>query len=80
VRSLPIPKFTGCQERNRRQRKRGGKINPREVRVLSEEPAHEPLVFSARCSTAPQLMAIKRDNVTWAKVADEDYRKYSFAN
>lgn len=46
---LRNPKYTGYQVWNRRARKRGGKANPPEEWIWSEEPAHEPLV-SQRCS------------------------------
>jgi DNA invertase Pin-like site-specific DNA recombinase len=75
---LHNPKYTGFMVWNRRQRKRGGKINPPEAWVWSEEPAHEALVSREMFDKA-NLTAIKRDNVTKAKDGHEDYRKHTYA-
>ncbi|MGH2753447.1 MAG: recombinase family protein, partial [Actinomycetota bacterium] len=57
---LHNPKYTGYQVWNRRQRKRGGKINPPEKWIWSEEPAHEPLVSREMFDRA-NATGIKRD-------------------
>ena len=41
---LVNPKYTGYMVWNRRATKRGGKVNPPELWVWSEQPTHEPLV------------------------------------
>lgn len=41
---LHNPKYTGYQVWNRRARKRGGRVNPPNGWIWSEEPAHEALV------------------------------------
>jgi site-specific DNA recombinase len=74
---LHNPKYTGYQVWNRRQRKRGGKINPPEKWIWSEEPAHEPLVSREMFDRA-NVTAIKRDNVTKAAEGHEDYRKHTY--
>jgi hypothetical protein len=75
---LHNPKYTGYQVWNRRQRKRGGKINPPETWVWSEEPAPEPLISREMFDKA-NLTAIKRDNVTKAKEGHDDYREDTYA-
>ena len=74
---LHNPKYTGFMVWNRRQRKRGGRLNPPEEWVWSEEPAHEALVSREMFDKA-NLTAIKRDNVTKAKDGHEDYRKHTY--
>ncbi len=74
---LHNPKYTGYQVWNRRQRKRGGKINPPEKWIWSEEPAHEPLVSREMFDRA-NATAIKRDNVTKAAEGHDDYRKHAY--
>ena len=53
---LVNPKYTGYMVWNRRATKRGGKVNPPEMWVWSEQPTHEPLVprelFSAAAGIA----------------------------
>jgi site-specific DNA recombinase len=74
---LHNPKYTGYQVWNRRQRKRGGKINPPEKWIWSDEPAHEPLV-SRELFDKAILTATRRDNVTKAKDGHEEYRKHTY--
>jgi site-specific DNA recombinase len=74
---LHNPKYTGYQVWNRRQRKRGGKMNPPEKWIWSENPAHESLV-SRELFDRANLTAIKRDNVTKAASGQEDYRKHVY--
>jgi site-specific DNA recombinase len=74
---LHNPKHTGFQVWNRRQRKRGGKVNPPETWVWSEQPAHEALVSREMFDRA-NVTAIKRNNVTKAAEGHEAYRKHSY--
>ena len=74
---LHNPKYTGYQVWNRRQRKRGGRLNPPEKWVWSEEPAHESLVSREMFDRA-NLTAIKRDNATKAAEGHEEYRKHTY--
>jgi DNA invertase Pin-like site-specific DNA recombinase len=74
---LHNPKYTGYQVWNRRQRKRGGKINPPDKWIWSEEPAHEPLVTREMFDRA-NATAVKRDNVTKAAEGHADYRKHTY--
>jgi site-specific DNA recombinase len=74
---LHNPKYTGFMVWNRRQRKRGGRLNPPKEWVWSEEPAHEALV-SREIFDKANLTAIKRDNVTKAAEGHEDYRKHTY--
>ena len=74
---LHNPKYTGLMVWNRRQRQRGGKINPPEKWLWSEKPAHEALV-SREMFDKSNLTAIRRDNVTKAKEGHEDYRKHTY--
>jgi site-specific DNA recombinase len=74
---LHNPKYTGYQVWNRRQRKRGGRINPPEKWIWSEEPAHEPLVSREMFDRA-NATAIKHDNVNKAAEGHEEYRKHTY--
>ena len=74
---LHNPKHTGYQVWNRRQRKRGGRVNPPEKWVWSDEPAHEPLVSREMFDRA-NVTAIKRDNVTKAAEGHDEYRKHTY--
>jgi site-specific DNA recombinase len=74
---LHNPKYTGFQVWNRRQRKRGGKINPPDAWVWSEQPAHEALVSREMFDRA-NVTAIKRNNVTKAAEGHEQYRKHTY--
>jgi site-specific DNA recombinase len=74
---LHNPKYTGYQVWNRRQRKRGGKINSPDKWIWSEELAHEPLVSREMFDRA-NVTAIKRDNVTKAAEGHEEYRKHTY--
>lgn len=58
---LHNPKYTGYQVWNRRARKRGGKQNPPEAWIWSDEPAHEPLVSKEMLERAA-LKGISNDN------------------
>jgi site-specific DNA recombinase len=74
---LHNPKYTGYQVWNRRQRKRGGRMNPPEKWIWSEEPAHEPLVSREMFDRA-NATAVKRDNGTKAAEGLADYRKHTY--
>ncbi len=74
---LHNPKYTGYQVWNRRQRKRGGKINPPDKWIWSEEPVHEPLVSREMFDRA-NATGVKRDNMTKAAQGHEDYRKHTY--
>lgn len=65
---LHNPKYSGFMVWNRRQRKRGGRLNPPEKWVWSEEPTHEALVSQEILDSA-NLKGIKRDNVTRRRAA-----------
>jgi site-specific DNA recombinase len=69
---LRNPKFTGYQVWNRRARKRGGKTNPPEQWIWSEEPAHEALVSREMFEEAARR-SVARDNVTKAANTRADY-------
>lgn len=62
---------------NRRQRKRGGRLNPPEKWAWSEEPAHDPLVSREMFDRA-NVTAIKRDNVTRAAEGHEEHRRHTY--
>jgi len=74
---LHNPKYRGFMVWNRRQRKRGGRLNPPEKWVWSEEPAHEALVSREMFDKA-NLTAIKRDNMTKAKDGQQEYGKHTY--
>lgn len=74
---LHNPKYTGYQVWNRRQRKRGGQLNPPEAWVWSDEPAHEALVSKELFDRA-NLTAMRRDNITKAAEGHEPYRKHLY--
>jgi Recombinase len=69
---LRNPKYTGYQVWNRRARKRGGKTNPPEQWICSEEPAHDALVSREMFEEAARR-SVSRDNVTKAAAARADY-------
>ena len=69
---LRNPKYTGYQVWNRRARKRGGKTNPPEQWIWSEEPAHEPLASREMFEEAARR-SVSRDNVVKAAAARADY-------
>jgi len=69
---LRNPKFTRYQVWNRRARKRGGKTNPPEQWIWSEEPAHEALV-SREMFEEVARRSVARDNVTKAARTRADY-------
>jgi site-specific DNA recombinase len=69
---LRNPKYTGYQVWNRRARKRGGKTNPPEQWIWSEEPAHDALVSREMFEEALRR-AVSRDNVVKASAARADY-------
>lgn len=69
---LRNPKFTGYQVWNRRARKRGGKTNPPEQWIWSEEPAHDALVSREMFEEAARRSG-SRDNVVKAAAARADY-------
>jgi Recombinase len=69
---LRNPKYTGYQVWNRRARKRGGKTNPPEQWIWSEEPAHDALVSREMFEEAARR-SVSRDNVTKAAAARADY-------
>jgi DNA invertase Pin-like site-specific DNA recombinase len=62
---LRNPKYTGYQVWNRRARKRGGKANPPEQWIWSEEPAHVALVSREMFEEAARR-PVSRDNVMTA--------------
>jgi len=62
---------------NRRQRKRGGRLNPPEKWVWSDAPAHESLVSREMFDRA-NVTAIKRDNVTKAAEGHDEYPKHNY--
>ena len=74
---LHNPKYTGYQVWNRRQRKRGGRTNPPDKWIWSEESSHEALVSRGMFDRA-NLTGVKRDNVTKAAAGHEEYRKHSY--
>lgn len=74
---LHNPKYTGYQVWNRRQRKRGGKINPSEKWIWSDEPAHDALVSREMFDKAA-LTGIRNDNATRAVASHEEFRKHSY--
>jgi site-specific DNA recombinase len=69
---LRNPKYTGYQVWNRRARKRGGKANPPERWIWSEEPAHEALASREMFEEAARR-SVSRDNVVKATRARADY-------
>ena len=69
---LRNPKYTGYQVWNRRARKRGGKTNPPEQWIWSEEPAHEALASREMFEEAARR-SVSRDNVVKAAAARADY-------
>jgi site-specific DNA recombinase len=66
------PKYTGYQVWNRRARKGGGKANPPEQWIWSEEPAHDALVSREMFEEAARR-SVTRDNVMKAAAARADY-------
>lgn len=74
---LHNPKFTGYQVWNRRQRKRGGKTNPPEKWVWSDEPAHEALVSRETFEKAA-LIGIRNDNGGKRSESHEKSRKNAY--
>jgi DNA invertase Pin-like site-specific DNA recombinase len=57
---LTNPKYTGYMVWNRRATKAGGRINPPEAWVWSEEPTHEPLVSRETFEAAAQVAKLRR--------------------
>jgi site-specific DNA recombinase len=74
---LRNPKYTGYQVWNRRARKRGGKANPPEQWIWSEEPAHEPLVSREMFEEAARR-SVSRDNVVKAAKARSDFKPRTY--
>jgi site-specific DNA recombinase len=75
---LHNPKYTGYQVWNRRQRKKGGKINPSNKWIWSDEPAHESLVSREMFEKAA-LVGLRNDNNTKAAESYADVRQRSYA-
>lgn len=73
---LHNPKYTGFQVWNRRQRKRGGKVNPPEDWIWSDAVAHEPLV-SRTMFDEVILAAGRRDN-SGRKGGRDSVSKFNF--
>lgn len=74
---LRNPKYTGYQVWNRKARKRGGKINPPEAWVWSEEPAHEALV-SREMFERGILAGLSRNNASRSERPEERRRKRKY--
>jgi site-specific DNA recombinase len=75
---LHNPKYTGFQVWNRRQRKRGGKVNPPEKWIWSDEPAHEALV-SKETFDQGLLLASRNYNAAKAQQSNQPNRKRIYA-
>jgi hypothetical protein len=54
---LRNPKYTGYMVWNRRATKKGGRLNPPEAWVWSEQPTHEPIVSREMFDTAAKVAA-----------------------
>jgi DNA invertase Pin-like site-specific DNA recombinase len=57
---LTNPKYTGYMVWNRRATKSGGKVNPPETWVWSDQPTHEPLVSRDTFEGATQVAQVRR--------------------
>lgn len=57
---LTNPKYTGYMVWNRRATKSGGKVNPPEAWVWSDQPTHEPLVSRETFESAAQVAQVRR--------------------
>ncbi len=57
---LTNPKYTGYMVWNRRATKSGGKVNPPEAWVWSDQPTHEPLVSRETFEAAAQVAQVRR--------------------
>ena len=75
---LHNPKYTGYQVWNRRQRKKGGKVNPSDKWIWSDDPAHDALVSREMFEKAA-LVGIRNDNSTRAAESHADVRRRSYA-
>jgi DNA invertase Pin-like site-specific DNA recombinase len=61
---LTNPKYTGYMVWNRRATKSGGKVNPPEAWVWSDQPTHEPLVSRDRFEAAARVAKVRRGSRT----------------
>jgi len=57
---LTNPKYTGYMVWNRRATKSGGKVNPPEAWIWSDQPTHEPLVSRETFEAAGQVASTRR--------------------